>query len=154
MFARSLQIVLAVAALCGVAVADDWDAHESWSLSKGFDASTVESPDDLREPEWSAWLATQHGYHPNIVCEIVTYSGQRVDILTEDEAIEVEWSHSWYESIGQSGHYANQTNRKPAVILLSRGDDKEHILACSAVCQRFGIALYVQRVPTRAGKGE
>ncbi len=42
----------------------------------------------------------------------------RVDCLLEKYAIEVDFASKWAESIGQSLYYAQQTSRKPAVLLI------------------------------------
>ena len=45
-------------------------------------------------------------------------SGGRVDCLSPEYAIEVEWAQHWAEAVGQSLYYAGATNRKPGIILL------------------------------------
>ncbi len=42
----------------------------------------------------------------------------RVDILTRDEAIEVDFAQKWAESIGQALYYAVLTKRRPAVMII------------------------------------
>lgn len=42
----------------------------------------------------------------------------RVDILTKDEAIEVDFARKWAESIGQALYYAVLTKRRPAVMII------------------------------------
>lgn len=44
----------------------------------------------------------------------------RVDILTDDYAIEIDFANKWKESIGQALWYSLQTNRKPGIILILR----------------------------------
>ncbi len=48
----------------------------------------------------------------------VQVEGGRMDILTDEHAIEVEWASNWKESIGQSLWYAMQENKKPRIIML------------------------------------
>lgn len=50
----------------------------------------------------------------------------RVDCLTDEYAIEFDWSKKWAESIGQSLYYAKITGKKPAVALIvkSPNDNK------------------------------
>lgn len=118
-----------------------------WQMNTGFDTTAVESPADYKEVDWSRWIATQADHDPILVCEVRTRSGKRVDILTDHEAIEVEWVSKWYQAVGQSGFYAIETGRQPAIVLLSAGNDEKEILLCQAVCARYGIRLYVQKVP-------
>lgn len=48
----------------------------------------------------------------------VSIEGGRIDILTGENAIEVEWAPKWKESIGQTLWYAQRENTKPRIILL------------------------------------
>ena len=42
----------------------------------------------------------------------------RVDVLTADLAIEVDWFKKYHEGIGQALHYAMETGKQPAVALI------------------------------------
>lgn len=44
--------------------------------------------------------------------------GTRVDCLTDQYAIEVDFASKWAESIGQAYYYARKTDRLPGVVLL------------------------------------
>lgn len=106
------------------------------------------------EPEWCRQIATERGLDPNQVCEYRLPNGSRVDILTETHAIEVEWVYKHEEAIGQSIFYAMATNRKPAIILLLKGEpsEDEDYLICLGVCNaiRFNgepIRLEAYKVP-------
>lgn len=59
----------------------------------------------------------------------------RVDILTDQYAIEVESASNWKESIGQALWYGLQTNRKPGIILIMKNikDRKDGIRLQSAI---------------------
>lgn len=52
--------------------------------------------------------------------------GTRVDCLTEEYAVEVEYAAKWAEAIGQSLFYAKMTGRKPGIVLImnERGDER------------------------------
>ena len=52
----------------------------------------------------------------------------RVDILTQTEAIEVDWAHKWAEGIGQALYYGAMTKRTPVVLLLMSAADEERYL--------------------------
>lgn len=144
-------IAITILLLCSTASAQPIRDCPGWNLRTGFDASAIEGPGDMRETAWSAWIATQAGLDPITACEVQTLCGSRVDILTDVEAIEVDWGYKWKESIGQALLYSIETGRAPAVILLSDGTDQAHILRCLAVCERAGITLYVQRIPKWEG---
>lgn len=57
----------------------------------------------------------------------VKVDGGRIDILTDDYAIEVERAHNWKNGIGQSLWYAYQKNRKAKIILLVEGESQDEI---------------------------
>lgn len=66
----------------------------------------------------------------------------RVDILTEDLAIEVDFAKKWYEAIGQACHYANLTGKKPAILLIVREESQEkYIKAAARVCKTTKVRL-------------
>jgi len=79
----------------------------------------------------------------------------RVDILTEDLAIEIDFASKWYEAIGQATHYALMTNKPPGVLLIVRKEsDEKYIKAARNVCRNtrielegksYGITLFVFR---------
>ncbi len=56
----------------------------------------------------------------------VRISGGRIDIETDEFAIEVERAEKWKESIGQSLWYALNKNKKPKIILLLRSDEQDY----------------------------
>jgi len=52
--------------------------------------------------------------------------GARVDCLTAEYAVEVEYAQKWAEAIGQSLFYAKSTGRKPGILLIlgDKGDER------------------------------
>lgn len=48
----------------------------------------------------------------------VHVKGGRIDILTDEYAIEVERAHKWKNAIGQALWYGQQENVKPGIVLL------------------------------------
>lgn len=49
--------------------------------------------------------------------EVVIPNG-RIDVLTQDFAIEVDFIQKWHEGIGQSLHYGSATGKRPALALI------------------------------------
>ncbi|MBZ0308648.1 MAG: hypothetical protein K8I82_21455 [Anaerolineae bacterium] len=64
------------------------------------------------QDQWCDWL-TEH----------VLEDGTRVDCLTPDHAIEVDFARKWYEGVGQALHYARMTDRCPGVLLIIEHPD-------------------------------
>lgn len=52
--------------------------------------------------------------------------GTRVDCLTREYAVEVEYAPKWAEAVGQSLFYAKMTGRKAGIVLImtERGDER------------------------------
>ena len=70
----------------------------------------------------------------------------RVDLLTDTEAIEVDYAKKWAEAVGQSLYYGLATGKKPAIILLTRDTprDRMAVFRCKAVCEKYAIHLYIE----------
>lgn len=54
------------------------------------------------------------------------HDGSRVDCLTENYAIEVEFASKAFEALGQSIHYARITGTKPAILMIIERDEDWH----------------------------
>lgn len=78
--------------------------------------------------------------------EVRLEDGCRVDLLSQTEAIEVDWARKWCEAVGQSLYYAIETDRCAGIILLLRdpADDERFVARCKKVCDHAGIALYTE----------
>ena len=123
---------------------DNIESVNGWDLEKGFDIPS--GSEDWRETQWSGWLAKKLDGIP----EARTYTGQRVDILTSEYAIEVGWAKESVisQDIEQTKSYAHMTYRKPAIIWLSDDSEKSKkaIKIMQVRCQYQNIKLYIQRV--------
>ncbi len=58
--------------------------------------------------------------------EVVLDDRTRVDCITSEYAVEVDFAPKWAESVGQSLYYALKTGRKPGVLLILEkpGDER------------------------------
>ena len=68
----------------------------------------------------------------------------RIDCLTDEYAIEVDFSKKWAESVGQALYYAEMTGKKPAVGLIVRETekDKRHMKRLKILTDKYGIKIY------------
>ena len=89
-------------------------------------------------------------YYQAIMCNkldgIMEYRLQdrtRVDCLTDNYAIEVDWAKKWAEGIGQALYYAQMTNRKPAVALIVGKKDKKFLKRLETVANKFDIRIII-----------
>jgi len=71
--------------------------------------------------------------------------GARIDIVTDDFAIEVDFARKQYEAIGQSLYYSMISKKRPAIILITENHrrDLKHILRCKTVCKKYDIKLWI-----------
>lgn len=85
--------------------------------------------------------------------EMVLPDGSRCDLISEIEAIEVDWARKWPEAVGQSLLYSIQTGLRPAIILLIADPAREarYLRRCRQVCRRCGIHLYEETLPDLVG---
>ena len=91
-----------------------------------------------RETTWSKYLATKLGG----IAEYRTEDGSRVDIVTDEYAIEVEWATKWKEAIGQALFYGVMTGRKPAIILMQKTSQEwRHVMRAAVACGAGGITI-------------
>lgn len=67
------------------------------------------------------WCDRHHGEQEHRLTD-----GTRIDCLTTEYAVEVEYAAKWAEAIGQSLFYARMTDRKPGIVLImrERGDER------------------------------
>ena len=72
----------------------------------------------------------------------------RVDCLTDEYAIEVDFAKKWAESIGQSLYYAEMTGKKPAVGLILRDTkkDERRLHRLQVMADKYQIKIFkIQR---------
>lgn len=76
----------------------------------------------LHERDYQRFWCEKH----DGVVEYVLPDRTRVDCLTREYAVEVEYAHKWAESIGQSLFYARMTGKRPGIVLIMRekGDER------------------------------
>ena len=67
----------------------------------------------------------------------------RVDCLTNEYAIEVDFAKKWAEGIGQSLYYALMTAKKPAVALIVGEKDKRYLKRLKKVANKLNIKIFL-----------
>jgi len=65
----------------------------------------------------------------------------RVDCLTDEYAIEVDFAKKWAESIGQSLYYAEMTGKKPAIGLIVGEKDTRYLRRLKIIADKFDISV-------------
>jgi hypothetical protein len=96
----------------------------------------------LHEKDYQQWWFEKHGGE----LEYRLPDKTRVDCLTREYAVEVEYAPKWAESIGQALYYAQSTGRKPAVLVIVRDKDDERFLKrLRSVAKEQGIKVWTVR---------
>lgn len=77
-------------------------------------------------------------------------SGKLIDILSKEYSIEVDFTHKWAESIGQSLVYAHESGKRPCIVFIfDFVKDSKLLLSVLPVLTRLCIRLYTIDVFTR-----
>lgn len=70
--------------------------------------------------------------------------GTIVDCVTEEYVVEVDFARKFYEAIGQSLHYATQTNKKAAILLIVEKPSEElYLHRLEQVVEQFQLPIKV-----------
>ena len=87
-------------------------------------------------------------YYQTILCneldgkmEVVLEDTTRVDCLTDEYAIEVDFAKKWAESIGQSLYYAEMTGKKPTVALIIGTKDNKYLSRLKLIADKYDIKI-------------
>ena len=117
-----------------------------------WETMTFDLPSGAKESFWRDELARRWQGRTEQVIE-----GGRIDVLTDREAVEVEFPHKWHEGIGQALHYASATGKQGvlAVIAYARGEEnlrtrsRNQLELIARQCQADGLRMVVL-FPNRA----
>lgn len=75
--------------------------------------------------------------------EAVLPDRARVDCLTDEHAVEVDFAPKWAEAIGQSLYYAAVTGKKPGILLIMRDEkDRRYLERVLRVSAGLGITVW------------
>ena len=96
----------------------------------------------FHEKDYQRWWCAKHDGE----LEHRLPDGTRVDCLTREYAVEVEYAPKWAESIGQALYYAKSSGRKPAVLVIVRDKGDERFLKrLRSVAREQGIKIWTVR---------
>lgn len=111
-------------------------------LNKQDDTFVVEKRNKMYERDYQNPFCKELGG----ITEYRLSDKTRVDCLTDEYAIEVDFAKKWAEGIGQGLHYGLMTNRKPAVALIVRTDkDNKFLKRLNSVAKEYNIKVFVIR---------
>ena len=90
------------------------------------------------------YYQTQLCHHLHGQMEVILSDRSRVDCLTNDYAIEVDFAKKWAESIGQSLFYAYMTKKKPAIgLIIDLPKEKKYLQRVERMCKKYNIKLFL-----------
>ena len=69
----------------------------------------------------------------------------RVDCLTDEYAIEVDFAKKWAEAVGQSLYYAEMTEKKAGIgfILRDNKKDRRHLKRVKVLANKYQIKIFI-----------
>jgi hypothetical protein len=83
-------------------------------------------------------------FHGKAKMEVPVKYG-RIDLLTDDYAIEVDSLEKFHEAIGQALHYAKETGKKPGIaifIMEPKQSDQEKLKYLIRLCNYYKIKVW------------
>lgn len=76
--------------------------------------------------------------------EVVLKDKTRVDCLTDEYAIEVDFAKKWAEGIGQSLYYAEMTGKKPAIgLIMIKDSDSRYLKRLNHLAGTYSIKIFI-----------
>jgi hypothetical protein len=92
--------------------------------------------------------AGNEAYNNNIYCtgingiqEYTLKNKVRVDCLTNEYAIEMDWARKWYEGLTQAMYYAMKTNKKAKLVLIRDKNDQKYIDRAKEVIEFYDLPV-------------
>ena len=85
----------------------------------------IENTKKLHHPESAykkAWCTQNKG-----IQEYINFDKTRVDCLTSNHAVELDFAPKWAQSVGQALHYQHATGKKAKVVLIIENPQKDLI---------------------------
>lgn len=75
--------------------------------------------------------------------EVVLVDKTRVDCVTDQYAIEIDFAKKWPEGVGQSLYYAHMTNKKPAIgLIIDKDRDEHHYQRLEVLADKYKIKIF------------
>ena len=92
-----------------------------------------------KEKEYQvAWCNKMHG-----TMEVILDDKTRVDCLTDQYAVEVDFAPKWAEGIGQALFYGLKTGMRPGVLLIMEKDsDQRYLNRLILLAEKYNISTW------------
>lgn len=97
----------------------------------------------------SSAQASRESWYQEVWCdgvggkaEVKLPEGPRVDCVTKNHAIEMDFAHKWTEAIGQSLYYATLTGLDAGIVLILRSPgDTPHLTAAQKTIEHYKLPI-------------
>jgi len=94
-----------------------------------------------REKIYQNYWAVHNG---GLYTEYILPDKTRVDIITDEYAIEVDFAQKWAEAVGQSLYYADITGLKPGIVLIIENvNEYRFLFRIQVLTKKYGIKLWI-----------
>ncbi|MFQ5442610.1 MAG: hypothetical protein ACE5EB_07795 [Thermodesulfobacteriota bacterium] len=76
--------------------------------------------------------------------EVTLSDFSRVDCLTDEYAVEMDFARKWAEAVGQALFYGSMTGRRPAIVLILENDgDRRYLKRLYLTIEKWGLPVRV-----------
>lgn len=105
-------------------------------------------------PAAVSWAQPSESWYQQVWCEGMDgkvehrlKDGRRIDCLTGQYAIEIEFARKWPEAIGQSLNYSMLTGKKAGIVLiLKTAEDQAHWQRLQTVIKHYTLPIKVWKL--------
>jgi len=126
MIVSSMRLIFGVFLIIAAMARADTNLTPAWEYLK-FDL-----PSGAKEALWRDALAAKLNGKTEVKIE-----GGRIDVVTSNCVIEVDWPEKWHEGLGQALHYADTTGKQGVLALISYSQGLENLQSKSR--ERFNM---------------
>ena len=104
----------------------------------------VSFPVHAKREHSEIWYQTQWCQEQGGEVEVSLSDRTRCDCVTKGYAVEVDFGDKWYQAIGQSLHYALQTNKRPGILLIIESPkDRKYLERLNRVIRHNNLRIDV-----------
>ncbi|MCH7499238.1 MAG: hypothetical protein IH886_04410 [Nitrospinae bacterium] len=113
-----------------------------WNLQEVPVKPTPKKPEKVKKGE---------SFHRDRICkkwngtpEYTLDDWERVDCLTDQYAVEFDFSNKWAEAVGQALYYSMKTGKKAGIVLIMNGDSSQsHLERLKAVIGHYRLDIKI-----------
>jgi len=120
----------------------------SWELNEVSETPPQKKPEPEKKSE---------AFHRDRICkkwngtpEYTLDDGARVDCLTDQYAVEFDFSNKWAEAVGQALYYSMKTGKKAGIVLIMNGNSSQaHLERLKEVIGYYKLDIKIWTLKTQ-----